>query len=213
MKKNIIIAATGSVAAEITSYIEDSTISSTVNIKGYLEYDYNIEKYYSKFDYKKPILGDLESYSPQDNDYFLIGVANIDFRKKVISILKSKNAKFYTLIHPSAIISSSAIIGEGCVISPYVVIGPKSIIGDFNHLTSYSFISHECRLGNNNILSSAGICGRVSINDNNTFYIRSTVIPDVNIGNDVVLSAGSVLTRNANGPSLYAGNPARRIDM
>lgn len=212
-KKNLIIIATGSVAAEITSYIEDSSLSKILNIKGYLEYDYNIEKYYNRFNFQAPILGDIDSYIPQENDYFVLGVADISFRKKIISTLKAKEAKFYTLIHPNAVIASSAMIGEGCVIAPFVTIGPYVQLGNFNHLTSYSFISHECKVGDNNVFSTAGICGRVEIGDDNMFYIRSTVIPDIKIGNRIVLTAGSVMMRNAKGPQTFIGNPAKKLEL
>lgn len=210
-KKELIIIATGSVAAEITSYIEDSSLSEILTIKGYLEYDDNIEKYYNRFDFRAPILGDIDSYLPQENDYFVLGVANIAFREKVITILKAKGAKFYTLIHPTSVISSSAIIGEGCVIAPFVTIGPYVQLGNFNHLTSYSFISHECKVGDNNVFSTAGICGRVEIGNNNMFYIRSTVIPDIKIGNNITIGAGSVLMKNVKDSQIYFGNPAKKF--
>jgi len=196
--KNVIIIATGAVAAEITSYIEDTDmgIKDGLCIKGYLEYEYNIEKYYNNYHYLKPILGDIDSYYPQEDDYFILGVSNIPFREKVIETMKSKNAKFCTIIHPSSIIAKTAKIGEGCFISPFCTIGPNASIGNFNHLTSYSFISHDSEIGNNNVLSSAGLCGHVKIGNNNSFYVRSVVIPEITIGDNCVIQAGMVVDKN-----------------
>ena len=191
--KQIIIIGTGAVAAELTMYLRDI---HDVVLKGYLEYDYNIEKYYNTYNYEKPVLGDLDTYIPEENDYFLIGVSNVPFRLKVINAIKSKNGKFYTLIHPTALVALDAKIGEGCTIAPFSMIGPHASIGNYNLLTSYSAISHDCVLGDNNTFSSVIVCGRVKIGNNNTFYIRSTVQPDLTIGDNNVIAAGMIVDSN-----------------
>ncbi len=191
--KDIIIIGSGAVASEVTMYLNDI---EDVRIKGYLEYSYNLEKYYKIYNFDKPVIGTIDDYQPEDSDYFVIGVANIGFRAKVIDIMKAKDAKFYTLIHPTAIIAKDALIGEGCVISPFCMIGPRAKIGNFNELTSYSFISHDCIIGDNNSFSTTGVCGRTHIGDNNIFYIRSTVQPDLVIGNNCVVQAGMVVDKD-----------------
>ena len=53
-------------------------------------------------------------------------------------------------------------------------------------------------------MESTYIGNRVSIGSN------ATILP-VNICNDVVIGAGSVVTRDITEPGIYAGNPARFI--
>lgn len=191
--KDIVIIGTGAVASELTMYLRDI---EDVMLKGYLEYEYNLEKYYNTYHYEMPVLGDIESYVPQENDYFLIGVAHVGFRQKVIATLKAKGAKFFTLIHPTALIAVDSVIGEGCTIAPFCIVGPNAHLGDFNMLTSYSAISHDCRLGVNNSFSTVIVCGRVKIGNNNTFYIRSTVQPDLTIGDNNTIAAGMIVDTN-----------------
>ncbi len=193
--KQVIIIGTGAVAAELTMYLRDIP---NVVLKGYLEYDYNLEKYYNTYHYEMPVLGDIDSYEPQGNDYFLIGVSNVGFRQKVIATLKARGAKFYTLIHPSALIAEDAVIGEGCSIAPFCMVGPNVHLGDFTQMTAYSAISHDCVLGLNNVFSSVIVCGRVKIGNNNTFYIRSTVQPNLTIGDNNIISAGMIVDTNIN---------------
>jgi acetyltransferase-like isoleucine patch superfamily enzyme len=58
------------------------------------------------------------------------------------------------------------------------------------------FISHDCKIGNGNFFSTAGIAGRIEIGDNNFFGIRSTVIPHVSIGNNNIIQAGMVVDKS-----------------
>lgn len=196
--RNIVIVGTGAVAAEITSYIEDTPMGKEQNIqiKGYLDYEENIDKYWKHYSLSKPVLGDIDSYRICVDDYFVIGVSNVEFRKKVITQLQLNNARFLTLIHPTAIVARNASLGCGCFISPYCMIGPNVVIGDFNHLTSQSVISHDTRIGNNNILSTALLCGHVNVGDDNMFYIKSTVIPHISIGCRNIVQAGMIVDKD-----------------
>lgn len=198
MKKQIIIVGTGAVAAEITSYIEDTTFGkiADIEIKGYLEYLQNIDIYYTKYSFTKPVIGDLDTYQPCENDYFVLGVANINFRRKIIEILEGRGAQFISLINHTAIVARTAKIGRGNVINPMCMIGPNVVLGDFNLLTSGSIISHDCKVGNNNAFSTALLCGHVTIGDDNNFGIRATVIPHISIGDRNLIQAGMIVDKD-----------------
>lgn len=196
---NVILVGSGAVAAELTSYIEDRNKNSEnhqMNILGYLEFEENIEKYWSKYKLKKPVLSDIYSYEIKEDDHFIVAIADLGFRKKMINILKSRSGRTIGFIHQSVIISDSAIIGEGSIIYPHCIIGPNVEIGQHNFITSYSFISHDCKVGNNNFFATAGLGGRVIIGDDNFLGIRTTIIPNVNVGSGNMIQAGMVVDKN-----------------
>ena len=198
--KNIVILGSGAVAAELTFYIADNNSKveneEKINIVGYIEYDYNLEKFYNKYNFEAPVLGDIDSYSPAPDEEVLIGVSDINFRKKMIDALLNKNAKIGSFIHHTVIIPKSIKVGVGLIVYPFCIIEQFSIIGDYNLLTSYSFISHDCVIGNNNFISTAGIAGTVTVGNDNYFGIRSTIVPHVTIGNNNVIQAGMVVNKS-----------------
>ena len=206
MLKKIVIVGTGAVAAELTSYIEDNNKNFQSDIQidllGYIDYDYNLEKYWKKNQLKKPILGDIDNYNFKNDVEVLIGISDINFRNGIIIKLESKGICFFQFIHHSVIIPDTFSIGKGNIIYPFCIIGPNTKIGDFNLITSYSFISHDCVIGNGNFLSSSGIAGRVSIGDNNFFGIRSTVLPNIIIGNHNIIQAGMFVDKNISKDSI-----------
>lgn len=198
--KNVIILGSGAVAAELTFYIEDyntkSGNSKKINILGYIEYADHVKDYWEKYDFKAPVLCDIDSYIPSANEEVLIGVANISFREKMIAALLKKKATIGSFIHHSSIITKSNNLGIGTIIYPFCIIEQNAVIGDYNIITSYSFISHDCIIGDNNFFSTAGVAGNVKVGNNNYFGIRSTVIPGVEIGNNNVIQAGMVVNKN-----------------
>jgi acetyltransferase-like isoleucine patch superfamily enzyme len=203
--KNIIIVGSGAVAAEITSYIQDSNTHSSddrhLNILGYLEFGENISKYWSKYKFQQPVLSDIYKYNIQKNDYFIIAIANVEFRAKVLGTLRDRQASIIGFIHHSVIVANSAKIGVGNIIYPHCIIGPNATLGNDNLLTSYSFISHDCKVGDNNLFSTSGISGNVTVGNNNFFGIRATVLPNISIGDRNVIQAGMIVDKEVGNDS------------
>lgn len=198
--KNLIIIGTGAAASELTSFIDEQNtkikFGHKVNLLGYIDYEYNIEKYWANYKLKAPVLCDIDSYMPSANEEVLISISDIPFRNKMIDKLLKKGTSFASFIHSSVIIPESARLGTGNIIYPFCIIGPNTVIGNFNMLTSYSFISHDCTIGNGNFFSTAGLAGRINIGDYNFFGIRSTVIPHVSIGNNNIIQAGMIVDKS-----------------
>lgn len=195
--RNVIIVGAGGAAAEVTFYIEDNNKhvgeAQQIRIRGYLDYNDN---FWKKYGFKAPILSDIDSYTPGKGEEVLVAMGDMGSRKKMINILEDKGAKFGSFIHHTVILPDELEMGVGNIIMPFCVLEKHAILGNYNFLTSYSFISHDCVVGDNNFFSVAGIAGSVKVGNNNYFGIRSIVIPGVQLGNDNVVQAGMVVDKN-----------------
>tara|TARA_A100001011_G_C14295529_1_gene838255 strand:+ start:1302 stop:1922 length:621 start_codon:yes stop_codon:yes gene_type:complete len=143
--------------------------------------------------------------------YLHIAVGSIEARINIIS--KYKDYNFYTLKHPSAIISEGAVIGKGCTISPNVVIAGNAKIGNFNLFNFNSSISHDCVSGENNIFSPGTlITGWCKIGDNNDFGSGSIMVPKIKLGNNNIIGANSTLTKDFGNNLTLVGSPAKKYN-
>jgi acetyltransferase-like isoleucine patch superfamily enzyme len=197
--KNIVIVGSGAVAAEVTDYIADNNKvvenSERIEIRGYLDLQENIEKYWKQYQFERPVISDIHSYPIQTDDLFIVAVADLEYRWNLIRILRERNAAFMNFVHHSVILSSKTRLGTGNIIYPHCIIGPNTEIGDFNLLTSYSFISHNCRIGTNNFFATSGLSGHVKTGDHNMFGIRSVVMPRLTIGSGNTIQAGMIVDK------------------
>jgi len=196
MKKVIIIGAGGH-GAEIDDYI--ATMNSLqkknrIEIIGYI--DDNPENY-SSYQLSGPLLGDIRSHEIQKNCEYIIAIGKPDIRQQIVSSFVEKGAVFASLIHPTTMISASAVIGRGNVIAPMVNLGPNVKIGDFNLLNARLSIGHDSVLGNFNFVApNVSLSGHTSVGNNNIFGINSATIPGITIGSSNKIAAGMVLDKN-----------------
>jgi UDP-3-O-[3-hydroxymyristoyl] glucosamine N-acyltransferase len=82
-------------------------------------------------------------------------------------------------IHPSAVISPSAVVGRDATIHPYVVVGENVRIGDRAVIQPFSFIGDNCTLGDDVVIYS-----NVSIYHGTQIGSRVAVHSNTVIGGD-----------------------------
>ena len=115
-----------------------------------------------------------------------------------------------TFIGPFVEIQKSVIIGERCKIQSHsficelVTIGNDCFIGHGVMFINDLFKKGGPAQGDQTLWSSTNVGNNVSIGTN------ATILP-VNICNNVVIGAGSVVTKNILEPGVYVGNPARKL--
>ena len=196
--KQLVIVGSGALAAEITSFIEDEnyTTDPELEIKGYIDFDYNKDRYWKHYDYSKPILGDIYSYNPAEDDYFTVCIGDLKFRMEMINILRQKQANFINIIHPKAVIYKKSIIGLGNIIYPHCSIYPKAKISDFNIMTEFAIIGHDCNVGSNNFIGGDGLMGHAALGDSNFLGVRSVVLPNVKVGSNNIIQAGMIVDKS-----------------
>ena len=196
MKKVIIIGASGH-SAEITDYIThyNNSVAPELcfDVVGYI--DDNKENYDS-YSFVSPYLGTIQDHEVSEEAEYIMGIANIQFRRTIVENFLQKGAKFATLIHPSAIVSPSAVVGEGCVVAHNASIGPKAIIGNFNMLNSRCTIGHDSTIGNFNFIGpQVVLSGFTKVGNNNMFGVNSATIPSIEIGDNNTIAAGMIITK------------------
>jgi len=121
-------------------------------------------------------------------------------------------------------------IGDGCFIGPFVEIQKGVIIGNRCKIHSHTFICELVSIGDdcvishgamfiNDTFSIGGPAHRdrklwkpTSIGNNVSIGTNATILP-IRICDNVVIGAGSVVTRDILVSGIYAGNPARLLRM
>ena len=142
------------------------------------------------------------------------GIVSVDFGDEV------------TVVEPSNIYGCN--LGDGVFIGPFVEIQKDVSVGARTRIQSHAFICELVSIGEDCFISHGAMFindpfkiggpargdktqwRSTSIGDRVSIGTNSTIMP-VSICDDVVIGAGSVVTKDINEPGTYAGNPARKL--
>lgn len=101
---------------------------------------------------------------------------------------------YATAVHPSALISPSATVGEGTVVMHGAIIQAEAVVGRHCIINTGASVDHECRLGDYvHISPHATLCGNVQVGEGSWIGAGATVIPGIKIGRWCVVGAGSTV--------------------
>lgn len=151
------------------------------------------------------------------NKRLLIGISDIKIRKKISQRLKKDKINVFSLFSKPSIVFEKKNIGKGSSISPFVTITSNVNIGEFFHINLYSYVEHDCKIGNYVTFAPGVKCnGNVVIEDN--VYIGSGAIiknglpqKKIIIGENSIIGAGAVITKSVSKNSVMIGNPGRKL--
>jgi len=146
--------------------------------------------------------------------------------RKAISIRDVRFGKDVTVVEPVNLYGCT--IGDECFIGPFVEIQKDVTIGNKCRIQSHAFICELVTIGNDCFISHGAMfindlfqigkpaAGRkdlwksTSVGNNVSIGTNSTILP-VRIVDNVVIGAGSVVTKDILEPGIYAGNPVRKL--
>ncbi len=131
-------------------------------------------------------------------------------RKKVYEQLLACGFEIITLVHPSAVISVSAIIEVGTVVMANVVVNPHAKIGRGVILNTACVIEHDNTIEDFvHISPNVALAGNVWVKELTHIGISSCAKQGITIGRESIIGAGSVIVKDIKDKKIAYGNPCR----
>jgi sugar O-acyltransferase (sialic acid O-acetyltransferase NeuD family) len=152
-----------------------------------------------------------ELYSPAQVDLVLgIGfMPGTNLRQRLFEQFSQLGYQFRTLRHPTAWISASARLGQGCQVMAGVIIQADAECADNVIINTSASIDHDTVIGaHSQIAPGAVLCGAVVVEECVFIGASATVIQSRRIGKGAVVAAGAVVTSDVVPGSVVKGCPA-----
>ncbi|HDR7338322.1 TPA: acetyltransferase [Bacillus cereus] len=157
------------------------------------------------------VIGDtdyIKKLSKQQKIQGVIAIADGEIREHISR--KLNNVQWINLIHPSAVVSNYTKLGEGNIICAGVVINPECKMGNHSHINIGSTLGHDVlMLDYVTVMPGSKVSGNVNLKSKSMVGTGATIIQGLTIEENVVLGAGTVVTKNTKPNYLYVGVPAK----
>ena len=152
-----------------------------------------------------------------DEKYFHVAIGNSAARKEIADRLGRFNCRPFSNFAPSSIVYDSNKIGPGATLCDHTMITSNAKIGKFFQANIYSYVAHDCVIGDFVTFAPRVSCnGNVIVEDH--AYIgtgavirQGTAERPIVIGTGAVIGMGAVVTKSIPAHTTVVGNPATEL--
>jgi sugar O-acyltransferase (sialic acid O-acetyltransferase NeuD family) len=122
------------------------------------------------------------------------GINDIGERIRIFRLLESSGFTFPALIHPRAVVESSAKISEGVQVFANTYIGSEVTLGKRCMVNTNAVVSHNCEIGEyTHIAPGALLAGHVHVGERTLIGMGITTTIGINIGSKVRIGNGAIV--------------------
>lgn len=155
------------------------------------------------------VYSSFEELNLPEGVHWIICVGNNEARKRIV---QEHPFPFGTAIHPSAVVSPRATLGEGTVVMPGACINTCAVVGRHAIINTNASVDHDCVLADFvHISPGASLAGSVRVGEGTHIGTGASVIPGVTIGKWCTIGAGAVVIRDVPDGVTVVGVPGRGI--
>ncbi len=158
------------------------------------------------------ILGGWDCLKGNKNIEIALGIGDNKVREELFNRAKKEGFPVTRAIHPRAIVSKTAKIGQGVVIMAGAVINPSVIIEDGVVINTGATVDHDCYLKKFcHIWPGANLAGTVIVGKYSYVGTGAAVIQNITIGDNTIIGAGAVVISDVSSGVTAVGVPSKTI--
>ena len=154
---------------------------------------------------------DVERYSPEAIE-LVNGVGSVGstaLRQRIYEKFKRNGYSFRQVIHPSAVISRRAELGEGVQIMAGAVVNIGACVGDNSIINTNASVDHDCVIGAHvHIAPGVTLSGGVTVGGGSHIGTDAAIVQGVHLGTNVIVGAGALVLKDVRDGAAVCGVPA-----
>lgn len=152
-----------------------------------------------------------------ESKHLSVAVADYSLRKNISEKSLRNGIALTGIVAENVVLLAVNEIADGVILSPFVTITSNCHIGRGFHANIYSYVGHDCIIGDYVTFSPGVKCsGNVVIEDNVFVGTGAIIRPGteqkpLTIGENSVIGMGAVVTKDVPAGSTVIGNPGKII--
>jgi len=209
--KDIIIYGSGGMAREVAELIEDiNSLGPCWSIKGFIDDD---DEKMGEVIHNYRILGTCEVLRDLTRPvHVIIAVGDPTAKKQIYEKIMDLNVLFPILIHPTAKVSKSAVIGEGSIIGIDCIVSTDVRLGRHVFLNMRTVVGHDAVIRDFcSCLVNCVIAGGVQMMPCSLMGSGSIIMEKKIIGSRAKISMGSIVSFDVEDDHVVMTRPSKSM--
>lgn len=162
------------------------------------------------------VISDSEFIGTEASNHFVVlAIADSRVRESLANRCADDGIMPWSIQATNVVVMDDVRLGEGVILSPFVTVTSNVRIGRYFHANIYSYIAHNCVIGDFVTFAPAVKCnGNIVVEDN--VYIGTGAIikqgkqdEPLVIGRNAIVGMGAVVTKDVPPGVTVIGNPAK----
>lgn len=155
-----------------------------------------------------PIYQTIPQGVPQEN--FFVAIGDNMARRRLYGDLAQDDTQLVNVIHPTAWVSPTAILGSGIYVGPQAVINTDAEIGNGVIVNSGATVEHHCVVGPfAHLAPGVAMGGHVWIGALTLVGVGASIRPQVRIGEHCTVGVGAAVVNDLADNRTATGVPAQ----
>lgn len=155
--------------------------------------------------------------SPYERKFFNIAIGDSKVRERIASILIDAGAIPFTIKSSNSMQYETSNIDDSAILCPFTCVTADSKIGKFFHANIYSYVAHDCTIGDFVTFAPGVKCNGNVIIGNHVYVGTGAIIKQgtkkrpITIGDGAIIGMGAVVTKSVPPGVTVFGNPAKPL--
>ncbi|MFZ2268034.1 MAG: acetyltransferase [Azonexus sp.] len=143
-----------------------------------------------------------------------IAIGDSKVRARISNSIPPDQAKPFSIVAPNHLSLSGNSVGDGAIFCGFTHITSNAKIGRFFHCNIYSYVAHDCVIGDFVTFAPGVKCNGHVVIEDHAYIGTGAVIKDgtknpIVIGRGAVVGMGAVVTKSVPPGTTVIGNPAK----
>lgn len=149
---------------------------------------------------------------------FNVAIGDSKVRERIANVCIRAGIDPFSILSDNVVVMDSNEVKQGAILSSFVTITSNAKIGCFFHANIYSYVAHDCVIGDFVTFAPAVKCNGNVVIEDHAYIGTSAVIKQgkegkpLTIGRGAIVGMGAVVTKDVAPYTTVVGNPARPIE-
>lgn len=207
---SVVIAGAGGFGLEVFDYLHAESLAGGPPVAGFID---DTPGGRAPDGIESRHLGTIDGFRAQPGQVVVVAIGSVEGRRRVHARLWTHDVRTPAYAHPSAIVSPTAVVGQGTIVCPFSILNRNAMVHEGVLVNVHCTVAHGAVVGAYSVLCPyTALNGDARVGDGCFLGTRSTIYPRVSIGERCIVDSHTGVRASAGDLRMISSRGTYRAD-